>query len=1306
MDAIRLNRGVSRRRSLRRRLGVLVTAMALAVGLVSGTAAASTARMDVTRSDTSQCSVPVEVCAPAVSLPPGYNYYDRLDNSWIPQPTAVDGSYVLGSYLLDEARQIPPLLWQTCIASIPADSIGRGQGWATKVLAEASLLRLVENPQGRDALMRAFTGTPSLADPDHRYRDCLAQRAPGWDLPQVPGQPAPWSTTPGWAMVMSDVRAVPAFHGKPGTPVPGIVLDCDGDNDPKDWDFTMAGIMRVFGLMNQDSDYNLFGGEDSTVPGQHNDGNWTVFKAQVSERAWLQGSKQDIDNTNGVVGGVAIPESENHEWLIRTTRFLHNELLDTIYPEPSSKCINKYDLDQNADNATNGLNDYINGITAGTVDHDWLEYNARPYSTAEMLGLLNLYDFSTDPQIKADARKVLDFMSLKHAAESMDNERIVPFRRRAEAESKFLYQDDTIDSFYEEWAGGLADPVFPLAGVHGIAGEMTTAASSSYRPPSWMVDLMLNPAHRDYVQYFNGRGQGEVAYGGPDFTMTGGGNRTDCPYPASVLNLCEGDANDPGTVEPLVLIPHQVRTAGVDRPGPGADDPYGWPSLDANIAAYGSYGENECLYANLMCSHLGGIVVPDALKHSSCATTGSSTIGSATAGGVQPADDQGPPGSPPPTPQINDLGLVINGHCLNDDAYRDTCIFVYQADITLTPAVTTGPDPTPASGTSYVATHSCDASASAEAIQQAFTAFMGYMRGAGKPSGGIQTCRFNDSQRSWVDLQLALPPTRPADLTGVTSGGDTVHVYSYGSSCDDAHDWDGATRVVGPRSIRFPGNVAGDLSLTGGRFPVTTTALASTATNTSAYGQPVPLTATVTTSPATSGATGSVTFLDGTTVLGTAPVTAGAGGAVTAVLPVSTLSVGTHRITASYGGDGTFVASLATITHSVERAPTSLAYTGVTTGPYHEDAAVAATLTNGVTHTPIGSAAVTFTLGGTDSCTATTDTAGNAACTIVPSEPAGDYSLTASFAGDGNYQPSAATQTFTVTKERTAVRYTGTTHIANAEPAHLSAVLTEDGKVGKAPIPGRTLTFVLGTGTSSRGQQTCTATTDASGTAACTIDAVNQPLTDAATVPLTVTFASDPYYLASATDTKVALQYMTGRAFGIAGGVHLLLLSLDVPATPDTGEVRTADATSARPCTATFSSLVATVHGLCGGVTTSLAPGTAVASTTAADATIGIPGLPVVAVTGVTATSTTTCQSSTGATTIGRITVAGVPITVPTAPNSTLDLAGGLRLTVNEQIPVAGSDRGLTTNAIHLTVLGGAVDLVIGSATSAVHNCG
>jgi hypothetical protein len=94
----------------------------------------------------------------------------------------------------------------------------------------------------------------------------------------------------------------------------------------------------------------------------------------------------------------------------------------------------------------------------------------------------------------------------------------------------------------------------------------------------------------------------------------------------------------------------------------------------------------------------------------------------------------------------------------------------------------------------------------------------------------------------------------------------------------------------------------------------------------------------------------------------------------------------------------------------------------------------------------------------------------------------------------------------------------------------------------------------------------------------------------------------------------------------------------------------------------------------------------------------------VIGIGGVTSTSVSTCTGSHGSATL-TLTIAGVPVTMPTAPNSVIDVAGGAKLIINEQLPIPGADHGLTVNAVHLIALGGLADVVVGSSSSAAYNC-
>src|SRR5262249_59395649 len=108
------------------------------------------------------------------------------------------------------------------------------------------------------------------------------------------------------------------------------------------------------------------------------------------------------------------------------------------------------------------------------------------------------------------------------------------------------------------------------------------------------------------------------------------------------------------------------------------------------------------------------------------------------------------------------------------------------------------------------------------------------------------------------------------------------------------------------------------LTISTGTIGTKTSTLLSTSTATAVFGQPVTLTALVTS--AAGVPTGSVTFRDGDTVLGTVQVNA-AGQATLAV----SLGVGDHALTASFVGTGNFTDSTGVADVTVNRAATTVA---------------------------------------------------------------------------------------------------------------------------------------------------------------------------------------------------------------------------------------------------------------------------------------------------------------------------------------------------------------------------------------------
>src|SRR4029077_5344466 len=209
---------------------------------------------------------------------------------------------------------------------------------------------------------------------------------------------------------------------------------------------------------------------------------------------------------------------------------------------------------------------------------------------------------------------------------------------------------------------------------------------------------------------------------------------------------------------------------------------------------------------------------------------------------------------------------------------------------------------------------------------------------------------------------------------------------------------------------------------------------------------------------------------------------------------------------------------------------TALTYDGATTGDFNDPATVSATLadTSKTTPTPLTGQSVVFTLNGAETCTGVTDATGHAACQLTPAETSGAYSVAASFAGTATLNASSTSAAFAVTIEETALARTAPAAIADGSSVTLNAVLTGD---AAQPVAGRTVTLGLGTGATA---QQCTATTNATGAAICSIELVNQPL---GAGKLFAEFAGDGFFTpASAGGVSLVFAFLNGGIFVVGDG--------------------------------------------------------------------------------------------------------------------------------------------------------------------------
>ncbi len=198
-----------------------------------------------------------------------------------------------------------------------------------------------------------------------------------------------------------------------------------------------------------------------------------------------------------------------------------------------------------------------------------------------------------------------------------------------------------------------------------------------------------------------------------------------------------------------------------------------------------------------------------------------------------------------------------------------------------------------------------------------------------------------------------------------------------------------------------------------GQGQVTTSADTTTlrsSRSSSTLGQMVTFTATVAPGSGTTGTpTGTVTFEEGTTVLGTA--TLGTSG--TATFSIATLAVGSHTITAAYGGDANFATSSGTTVEAVSQAGST---TTLAASPNTATAGQTVTLTATVTPdarstgTPTGT--VTFEEGTTVLGTAPLNN--GVATFAIATLAVGSHTITSVYSGDANFATASGVTTETV----------------------------------------------------------------------------------------------------------------------------------------------------------------------------------------------------------------------------------------------------------------------------------------------------
>lgn len=277
--------------------------------------------------------------------------------------------------------------------------------------------------------------------------------------------------------------------------------------------------------------------------------------------------------------------------------------------------------------------------------------------------------------------------------------------------------------------------------------------------------------------------------------------------------------------------------------------------------------------------------------------------------------------------------------------------------------------------------------------------------GGNGPVSGL-TLTFDDTAPSGVPSPLVSGTFRPTDSDADAADAAFPAPAPTFSSATALSTFDGVSGN-GQWSLWVVDDATGDAgSISDGWCLTVLSASATTTTvtsspNPSTVGQPVAVTATVTSSgtPVTAG---TVTFTDGATTLA-AGVPLAANG--TATLTSSILTVGTHAITATYSGTDDFVASSGTVSQVVELQPTSTALTS-SVNPSAVGDSVTLTATVSAAGAPVTAGTVAFTDGAT-TLAAGVPVAADGTATLTSSILAvGTHAITATYSGTAAYATS------------------------------------------------------------------------------------------------------------------------------------------------------------------------------------------------------------------------------------------------------------------------------------------------------------
>ena len=236
-----------------------------------------------------------------------------------------------------------------------------------------------------------------------------------------------------------------------------------------------------------------------------------------------------------------LPESENHLLMTETARYLINQLFFDVTH------------DTRYDNNHNGMTEWLVQWLQRIAQHDFMEFNARPYARYSLHALMNLHEFARDDSVRTIAQNILDYTMVRYALSSSTLRRVEPYRRLKGNRNRVPFTDENgnLNTFFDWLYSSGCDQLTGFAtayfGDRDVSGHIRAsvpdqwafigvlAGTAAYRPPPQVYTLALAPMPAVQHRFYHGirpkvtgsddvpDGGVEIYYRSPSFLLSAGG---------------------------------------------------------------------------------------------------------------------------------------------------------------------------------------------------------------------------------------------------------------------------------------------------------------------------------------------------------------------------------------------------------------------------------------------------------------------------------------------------------------------------------------------------------------------------------------------------------------------------------------------------------------------------------------------------------------------------------------------------------------------------------------------------------------